>query len=155
VRRNTFARRLRHAVFDESRAGRAAEVAAWANAASAVGVGVGVAALTWGRLSGNAVWIGVVVAVVTFAGLRLSLAHRITMWISAVVGTLSVAAIGGTIAWVFGHVIESGAAPSIAGVLGAVVSASLPAWSYAHIARRRANDVPDSLLEPVSVPHSR
>jgi hypothetical protein len=156
VRRNTFVRRLRHAVFDESRAGRAAEVAAWSNAASALAVAAGTGALLWSHVGVHAIWVGLGVSALTFAGLRLSLAHRLTVWIAAVIGTLTIASFGGSLAWLFAHVIETPSAPSIAGVLGADVAALLPAWAYSHLARRRANDVRDSLLDPVSVPpHSR
>ena len=77
------------------------------------------------------------------------------MWIAAGFGTLTIAALGGALAWLFGHAVESPAAPSIAAVLGALFASLGPAWSYAHLARRRAEDVRDSLLAPVSVPHSR
>jgi hypothetical protein len=153
----SFTRRVRHAVFDESRAGRAAEIALWSNGASALAVAASAGALLWSRLSLHAVWIALALGVVTFAGLRLSLAHRVTVWIAAFAGTLTIAALGGSFAWVFAHVLEMPDAPSVAGVLGALVAALLPAWSYAQLARRRANHVRDSLLDPISgpAPHSR
>ena len=151
-------RAVHHAVFHASREGRAAEIAAWANAASSVAVGAGVAVVVWSQLAllpASAAWIGLVAGVVAFVGLRLALAHRLTVWIAAGFGTLTLAALGGSLAWLFGHVVESPAAPSIAAVLGALVAALAPAWSYAHLARRRAEDVRDSLIAPVSVPRSR
>jgi hypothetical protein len=146
---------LHHAVFHASREGRAGEIAAWANGASAFAIAAGVTALGWSRLSMHAAWIGLAVGIVTFAGLRLSLAHRVTVWIAAAFGTLTIAALGGGLAWLFAHVVESPAAPSIAAVLGALAAALAPAWSYAHLAKRRKENVRDSLISPVSVPHSR
>lgn len=138
-----------------SREGRASEIAIWSNAASALVVAGGVAALTWPQLPGHAAWIGLGAGIVAFIGLRLSLAHRWTVWIAAAFGTLTIAALGGGLAWLFGHVLESPSAPSIAAVLGAIAAALAPAWSYAHLARRRSEGRRDSLLEPISVPRSR
>jgi integral membrane sensor domain MASE1 len=87
--------------------------------------------------------------------LRLALAHRYTVWISASVGTLTVAAVGSAVGWLFGHIIESPSAPSVAAVLGAILAAAPPAWAYSQVARRRANAERDSLIDPVSVPTSR
>jgi hypothetical protein len=124
-------------------------VAAWSNAAAAVGVGAG---CFWLFRS----WILALVAcIVTFAGLRLALAHRVTVWFAASFGTLAVAAVGGGFAWLFAHLLEAPQLPSIAAVFGAVLSATVPAWSYARLALRRAEHVPDSLIDPVSVPSSR
>jgi hypothetical protein len=148
-------RALRHAIFDESRGGRAGEIAAWSNAASAVTIGAAIAALGWNRLPFHAAWAGVTGAVLMLVVLRLALTHRSTVWFAAVLGTLTVAAGGGAFAWLFGHVLELSAAPSIAAVAGAVVAALAPAWSYASIARQRAGDVRDSLVEPISAPRSR
>lgn len=148
-------RRLHHRVFDQSRAGRAYEVAAWANAASAFAIAGGVAWTLWPRYSTNAIGIGVAVFVVAFVGLRFSLAHRMTVWIAATVGTLTIASLGAGLAWVFAHAVESPAAPSIGAAIGALIAAIAPAWSYAHLARRRADSIRDSLIDPVSVPHSR
>ena len=152
------ARTAHHAVFHASRGGRAAEIAAWANAASSLAVAGGVVAVTWSQLAlapAHAAWIGLLAGVVAFVGLRLSLAHRFTVWIAAAFGTLTIAALGGALAWLFAHVVESPAAPSVAAVLGAVFAALGPAWSYAHLARRRAEADRDSLIAPVSVPRSR
>jgi len=87
--------------------------------------------------------------------LRLALTHRLTVWFAATVGTLTVAAAAGAFAWLFAHVIEVAAAPSIAAIIGALLASLAPAWSYAQIARQRAGDVRDSLVEPVSAPRSR
>ena len=100
-------------------------------------------------------WPGAIGAVVlVFVLLRGALAHRNTVFIPASLGTLAVAAVGGGLAWLFGHVIEVPSAPSIAAVLGAVLSALAPAWAYATLAQRRARDIRDSLVDPVSVPPS-
>lgn len=150
------ARAIHHVVFDASRVGRAGEIAAWANAASAFAIAVATGALLWARFATHAAWLGLVAGLVTLLVLRLALAHRYTVWIAAAVGTLTIAALGGGLAWLFAHVLESASAPSIAAVAGALVAALAPARSYAHIAGRRANDVPDSLVEPpVSAPRSR
>jgi hypothetical protein len=154
-RLQSAARSVHHAIFHASREGRASEIAGWANAASALAVAAGIVVFTWARLPVHAAWIGVFAGLVTFVGLRLSLAHRFTLWIAAAFGTLTVAALGGALAWLFGHLVESPAAPSIAAVLGAVAAALIPAWGYAHLARRRAANVRDSLIEPISVPGSR
>lgn len=155
MRSRSVTRRLHHLIFDQSRAGRAYEVAAWANGASALAIALGVGWLLWPRVAENAIWIALVAAVVAFVGLRLSLAHRMTVWIAATTGTLTIASLGAALAWVFGHVIETPAAPSVAAAIGALAAAALPAWSYAHLAARRARDVRDSLIDPVSVPASR
>lgn len=148
-------RAIRHAVFDESRGGRAAEIAAWSNGASAVAIAAAVTALGWERLPVHAAWVGLLSGALALVVLRFSLTHRLTVWFAAAVGTLTVAAVGGALAWLFAHVVEIAAAPSIAAVGGALLAALAPAWSYASIARRRAEDVRDSLVEPVSAPRSR
>jgi hypothetical protein len=132
---------------------RATEIATWANAASALAVAGGVTALMWTRLPAYAIWIGLGGGVLAFAALRLSLAHRFTLWIAAAFGTLTIAALGGGLFWLFAHVLESPAAPSIAGVVGAIVAAVGPAWGYGHLARDRAESRRDS-LQPVSAPRS-
>ena len=149
------ARIVHHAIFDASRGGRASEIASWANAASALAVAAGVAAALWSRLGSDALWAGLGALVVVFVGLRLSLAHRVTVWIAAAFGTLTIAALGGSLAWLFGHVVEVPDAPSIAAVLGALAAALAPAWSYTQLARLRSERVRDSLLEPLSAPRSR
>ena len=157
-RRSTPARllsALRHAIFDESRQGRAAEIAGWSNAASAVVIAAGVGAFTWSRLGLHAVWVGLAVGAITLALLRLALAHRTTVWIASTLGTLTLATLGGSLAWLFAHVLEIPSAPSIAAILGALGAALAPAWSYAQLARRRAEHIRDSLIEPISVPRSR
>ena len=114
-------------------------------------ISVGVAA--WSELAlppTRAVWVGLVGFAFAFVGLRVALAHRSTLWIAAGFGTLTVAAVGGSLAWLFGHLLDGPSAPSIAAVLGAVVAALGPAWGYARLARRRAEGVRDSLIEPVS-----
>ena len=139
---------VHHLVFDASRAGRSAEIAAWSNGLAALGLGGGAYALTRS-------WPGALgVAVLVFVLLRGALAHRHTVWVPATLGTLAVGAVGGALAWLFGHVVEVPSAPSIAAVLGAVLSALAPAWAYANFAQRRARDIRDSLVDPVSVPPS-
>lgn len=150
----TFLRRARHVLFDASRAGRASEIAAWANAVSAITLGAGAAALSWGKLPIHGAWIGGFVAVASFALLRLSLAHRTTVWIAAGFGTLTVATLGGALSWLFAHVIDLPALPSVAAVLGALVTAAVPAWGYAQLARNRREGMPDSLVDPVSLTSS-
>jgi len=144
-----------HAIFDASRGGRASEIASWANAASALTAGASAAALLWSALGASALWAGFAALVLVFVGLRLSLAHRVTVWIAAAFGTFTIAALGGALAWLFGHVVEAPGAPSVAAVVGSVVAALAPAWSYTHIARLRSERVRDSLLSPLSAPRSR
>jgi hypothetical protein len=148
-------RTLAHAVFDESRGGRAAEIAAWSNAAAAVAVALAIIVAGWDRLAVHAAWLGLGAGAITLLVLRLALTNRLTVWIAALAGTLTVAAIAGVLAWLFGHVVEIAQAPSIAAVAGALLGALAPAWGYGHIARRRASDVRDSLVDPVSAPRSR
>ncbi len=125
-------------MFDASRVGRAGEIAAWSNAASAFAVAVGTGALLWARLGTNAAWLGLGAGVVTFVVLRLALAHRYTVWISASVGTLTIAALGAAVAWLFGHVIDAPSAPSVAAALGAILAALAPAWAYSSPSAARA-----------------
>jgi hypothetical protein len=148
-------RAIHHAVFHESREGRAAEIAAWSNGAAAVVCAGGMTFVGWHRLPFHAAWLGLLVGAVMFAALRFTLTHRFTVWIAASFGTLTVAAIGGVLAWLFAHLLELSAAPPIAAIAGALLAALAPAWSYAHLARRRAQNVRDSLVDPVSAPHSR
>jgi hypothetical protein len=138
---------LSRAVFYESREGRAAEIAAWSNAL--VGIAAGVAA--WASLRSWGIAFGV--ALVAFVLLRVALAHRVTVWIAAVFGTVVVGASGGALTWLFAHVIEVPAAPPIAAAIAALVTGALPGWAYLQLARHRANDIPDSLVAPV--PSSR
>ncbi|AKV02269.1 hypothetical protein AKJ09_08932 [Labilithrix luteola] len=133
----------------ESRAGRAAEVAAWANATASLVVGAGVFALFQAWIAALAA------AVAVFVLLRVALAHRIAIWISAALGTVSVAAIGGVVSWLFSHMIDRPSVPIIAGVLGAILAGLLPGWSYVSLARRRTDEIPDSLLDAWRVPSSR
>lgn len=148
-------RTLRHAAFDVSRSGRAGEVAAWANAASAVVLGAGAGALAWDRLPVSGAWLGVAVFVLAFVGLRLSLTTRRTVWLAGALGTVTIAALGGSLAWLFAHVVDVPALPPIAAVLGAGLAAAGPAWAYAQLARRRETGIRDSLVDPISVPYSR
>jgi hypothetical protein len=148
-------RAVRHAIVDESREGRAAEIVAWANSTSALAVGAAVTAFGWSRLPVHAAWIGLASSAFAFLVLRLALTHRHTVWFAAFVGTLTVASLGGTLAWLFGHVVDTPEASSIAAVIGALIASVPPAWSYAHLARRRAEAVRDSLVDPTSVPSSR
>jgi len=146
--RPTWLRALRaihHAAFHASRDGRTAEIAAWSNAAAALGVG----ALAFYTTRS---WVlALIAAPLAFVLLRVALAHRVTVWLAASFGTLAVAAAGGTLCWPFAHVTDSASLPSIAAVFGGILSACAPAWSYAKLARHRADNVPDSLVEPVSI----
>jgi len=147
-------RRVHRAIFVASRHGRAAEIAAWSNAAASAVVAAALSASLWSRIGSHAAWLGLVVFAATFAFLRLSLAHRTTIWLAAFAGTTTVAGAGGGVAWVFAHVIEASAAPLIAAIAGALLAGAPAAWAYAHLAKRRAHCVPDSLLEPLSAPPS-
>jgi hypothetical protein len=134
-------RLLRNALVYESREGRAAEVCGWSNLVTAVAAAAGT------FYAARSVPVALAAGVAAFIALRLALAHRVTVWIAAAVGTLSVAAVGGAFAWVFAHVVDASAAPPIAAALGAIVAGALPALSYARVARRRAAGVRDSLLD--------
>ena len=118
-------------------------------------IAAAVTVLGWERLPVHAAWVGLLGGVLVLVVLRLALTHRLTVWLAAFVGTLTVAAVGGALAWLFGHLAPLESAPSIAAVAGALLAALAPAWSYASIARRRAEDVRDSLVEPISAPRSR
>ena len=50
---------------------------------------VGTTALLWTRFASNAAWLGLLAGAVTLLLLRLALAHRYTVWISAAIGTLT------------------------------------------------------------------
>lgn len=142
-------RNLHHIVFHASREGRASEIAAWANALASLALGAG------GFLLVHSWPVAIATPIVAFVLLRVALTNRVTIWVAASFGTIAVAAFFGVLAWVFGHVVEIPAVPSVAGVLGAVTSATLPAWAYGRLAQRRVQDVRDSLIDPVSVPSSR
>jgi hypothetical protein len=143
-------------VFEVSREGRAAEIAAWSNAATALAVAGAVASVAWSRVHVHALTIGLACGLVAFVALRFALAHRVTVWVAAVAGTLTISALGGSAAWLFAHVVDSALAPSIAAVAGALGAALAPAWGYAQLARRRAEHIRDSLIDPpVSGPTSR
>lgn len=145
-----------HAATYESRAGRAAEIIAWSNGTTSLGFGAVVLWLTWSRGVTTSLGLALATAGVAFCALRLALANRYTVWIAALLGTASIAALGGALAWVFAHLFESIAAfPSIAAVVGGFVAALAPGWSYAQLARDRAENVRDSLIHPISVPSSR
>lgn len=148
-------RALAHAVFVESRQGRAAEIAAWSNGACAVAIAIGAFALAWPLMHGNAAWLALISGALTLLLLRLALTNRVTVWIASALGTLTVAAAFGSLTWLFAHVIEIPSLPPVAAVLGGLLGALAPAWSYAQLARRRADAIPDSLMEPVSAPFSR
>lgn len=151
-----FLRAVHHAIFHESREGRAAEVIAWSNGATGLAFGMLVAWLAWGRGPTPALGLGLATAALAFCALRLALANRYTVWVAGVLGTTTIAALGGTLAWVFAHLFESlPALPAIAAAVGGALAASAPGWSYAQLARHRSDDVRDSLVSPVSVPHSR
>lgn len=150
-----FARAMHHVVFDASRVGRAGEIAAWSNGVSALAVALGTIAHLWSRFGSNAAWLGLLAGALTLLVLRLALAHRYTLWLAALVGTLTIASLGAGVAWLFGHVVESPSAPSIAAVLGALLGALAPAWAYGELAKRRARSERDSFIDPISVPGSR
>ncbi len=142
-------RKLHHVVFHASREGRASEIAAWSNALVSVALGGG--AFVWTHS-----WpFTVCVPILVFVLLRAALTHRVTLWIAGVLGTCSVAAAAGGLAWLFGHVIEIPSVPLIAAVVVAIGSATVPAWAYRRLAQRRAENVRDSLIDPVSIPSSR
>lgn len=138
---------LRHAVFDASRAGRAAEVCGWSNAVASIGLGVGIYFLF------HSVPGAIGTAILAFVLLRAALVNRFTLWIAAACGSLAVSAAGGALTWLFAHVIEHPAVPPIAGAVGAIACAAVPAWAYAQMARLREH-ARDSLIDPVSVPSS-
>ena len=62
---------------------------------------------------------------------------------------------GGALAWLFAHLVDNPSVPVAAAVLGGVLAASAPEWSYAELARRRQRSERDSLLPPLSAPRSR
>ena len=139
---------LRHAIVDASRHGRAAEIIGWSNAFASLGLG---GLVFWLLRS----WPGAIgTAVVAFVLLRLALIHRYTLWIAASLGTLAVSGLAAFLTWLFAHVVEVAWFPSVAAVVVALGSATVPAWAYGRLAQRRANHVPDSLVDPVSVPSS-
>jgi len=147
-----FLRAVHHAIFHASREGRASEVVLWSNAIASLAMGV----LAWFLF--RSIPGAIATAVVLFVLLRVALANRHTIWISASFGTLAVGGACGSLAWLFGHVIEaSTSAPSIVAVLCAVGGAMLPAWAYSRLAEKRATNTRegrDSLIDPVSVPTS-
>lgn len=125
----------------ESSGGAAAEVVGYANALPALAAAAGAWALA------STAWIAIVAGLVVYALLRLALAHRITIWIAAVLGTLAVAALVGVLAWVFAHFVEAPWAPPLGAVLGVLAGGALPGWAYGRLIVARMNDVPDSLIE--------
>ncbi len=139
-------------VFAGSREGRAAEIVGWSNALTSLAIGVGLAAVA------HAPWaLAALSALVTFVLLRVGMASRKTAWVVALLGVTCVGATGGAVGWLLGHIVESWTyAPT---ALALVVSAAVVApagWAYARFLRRRADDVPDSLVDPVSLsPQSR
>jgi len=156
TRLGRFARAVHHWIVDESRDGRAAEIVAWSNAATALALAAAVAFAAWSRWPGQAPWMGLAAFAGSFVLLRIALVHRVTVWIAALLGTLTVGAVAGGLAWFFAHVIEdSPSAPILAAAVASLLAAAPAASAYAKLAKRRSSDVPDSLLEPVSVPHSR
>lgn len=137
-------RAVHHAIFHESREGRAAEIVAWSNAAAALGAGAQAFVLDCSPAASLAI------AVLAFLLLRVALLHRVTVWIAAAFGTVAIAGAAGGIAWLFAHVIEHPAAPPIAAGAAGVLAAIVPTCAYVRLAKRRAENVPDSLIEPVS-----
>ena len=146
---------VHHSIFHESRGGRAAEIIAWSNSASALAIGAGMTYLAWPRHGVTAFLFGLLGTLIAFVVLRLSLASRNAVWGAAALGTITIGALGGGFAWVFAHVVDGWTAlPPIAGALGAIAAGAVPALSYAKVIRLRQDEVQDSLIEPVSVPHS-
>lgn len=141
-------RAARHAIIYESRAGRAAEIAGWSNALTAVLAGAGALYATRG------VALSATVLVATFVALRVALAHRWTVWVAAALGTVAVGTAFGALAWLFAQLLETPSAPTTAAILCAVGSAVLPASAYARVARLRADEAPDSLVRKPSTPPS-
>lgn len=144
-----FFRILHHAFTYESRYADASEITGWSNALAALAIGAGGFSLFHSWVVAPAV------AVLAYCLLRLALANRVTVWIAAAVGTLSVATAAATIGWLFGHVAEVSWAPVVAAASSGVLAAILPARSYMQLARARARDVRDSLIDPISIPRSR
>lgn len=143
-----FFRLLYRTVFVASRQGRPYEIAVWSNAVASLLV----AGATFYAV--RAAVPTILSAVLLFVALRLALISRHTVWIAATLGTLAVGGGAGGLAWLFGHVIETAGAASIAGVLGAMMGALGPAWAYSELVRRRSESVRDSLMDPVSMPSS-
>ena len=144
-----FLRAIHHSIFHESTEGRAAEVVAWSNAAAALGFG-GQAFLLGMSLAAS-----VAIAVLAFILLRMALLHRVTIWIAAAFGTVAIAGAAGGVAWLFAHVSEIPAAPPIAAAAAGVLAAILPTRAYGKLARSRAAEIPDSLVDPVSLRSSQ
>jgi hypothetical protein len=140
--------RVHRIIFHASREGRAAEIAAWSNAAASLLCGGGMWLLTrsW---SSSMIMTGVT-PVVVFVALRGALTSRRTVWIAATFGTLAVGVLGAALAWLFAHVLEVERAPEMAAVIGALLAGLAPAWAYSRIAERRRQNVRDSLLDPIS-----
>lgn len=148
ARRRGVLRAIHHAFVFESRHGRAAEIVGWSNALAAV-----VAGASAFRGLDLALLPSFAVTVVAFALLRVAMVHRFTLGLAALAGTLSVAAAAGVLAWTLGHVVEAYAwAPHALGIVSALTSALAPAWAYASVAAHRRQQVPDSLLTPLSGP---
>lgn len=141
-------RLLDHAIFDASRQGRVAEITGWANAFASLELGGLVYLLT------SSWQVAVATLVVAFGLLRIALVHRHTLFVAASLGTLAVSGLAGFLAWLFAHVAEIPWLPSVAAVIVAIASATVPAWAYAQLAQRRTNHIRDSLIDPVSVPSS-
>lgn len=139
---------LRHAIFDASRQGRVAEITGWSNAFASLGLG----GLAYLLTSSWQVAVGTPIG--AFVLLRIALVHRHTLWIAASLGTLAVSGLAGFLAWLFAHVAEVPWLPSVAAVIVALASATVPAWAYARLAQRRMHHIRDSLIDPVSVPSS-
>jgi hypothetical protein len=137
-------RAIHHAIFNESRHGRTAEIVAWSNAAASLGAGA------QAMLLGASLSASLLVAAFAFVLLRLALLHRVTVWIAAAFGTVAVAGAAGGVAWLFAHVISHPAAPPIAAAAVGVLTALVPTRAYLQLARAREHEVRDSLIDPVS-----
>jgi hypothetical protein len=134
-------------VFAGSREGRAAEIVGWSNAVASLAIGVGLAALA------HAPWaLAALAAVVTFVLLRVGMASRKTAWVVALLGVTCVGGAAGALGWVLGHIVESWTyAPAVLALVASAAVVIPAGWAYARLLRRRADDVPDSLVDPVSL----
>jgi hypothetical protein len=135
-----FGRRLRRIVVDRSSHGRSAEIVGWSNAAAAAAAAIAIGVRT------AAPWGALLAFLVGFAGLRLMLAHRKTVGIAAMVGTLSIAGAAGVVTWLFAHVVDRAGFADAVAIVGALAGGAVSAWAYADLASKRHAKVPDSLV---------
>jgi len=131
---------MRRLVLDRSRHGRAAEIVGWSNATAAFLAAGATGVRTRAPLG------ALLTFVVAFASLRLMLAHRRTIGVAAMAGSVAVAATTGGLAWLFAHLVDAPGFADAMAVVGAVVGGAVPAWAYADLAAKRHARVPDSLV---------